>query len=186
MAAGVPLTGVAITTSDPRFLLVFALGIALVIAGSALAPSPQPPSWEHEPSEIGDLSEEEFTRLEDEVERGARSAVVAVAEPEDAFAELVRDALDELPEFVQEDLRNGNLAVLASDGGDEWHALGLYMGGHVADPRWQRRILIFRDTLTRAYGHDPDELRRQVAITVRHEVAHFYGADEDRVRALGL
>jgi predicted Zn-dependent protease with MMP-like domain len=45
--------------------------------------------------------------------------------------------------------------------------------------------VIFRDQLTLAI-HDPDELRHQVAITLRHEIAHHFGADEDRVRELGL
>ncbi len=38
----------------------------------------------------------------------------------------------------------------------------------------------------REFGDDPDELRRQVKITVRHEMAHHFGADERRVRELGL
>jgi predicted Zn-dependent protease with MMP-like domain len=37
------------------------------------------------------------------------------------------------------------------------------------------------------FGDDPDELRRQVAITVRHELAHHLGErSERRIRALGL
>src|SRR5215217_848108 len=48
------------------------------------------------------------------------------------------------------------------------------------------RIIIFRDTLLRDFGHDPDELRAQVTRTVRHELAHHLGADELGVRELGL
>ena len=48
------------------------------------------------------------------------------------------------------------------------------------------RIIIYRDTLRRDFGHDPDLLREQVTITVRHELAHHLGADELGVRELGL
>ena len=48
------------------------------------------------------------------------------------------------------------------------------------------RIVIYRDTLRRDFGHDPDELRAQVVRTVRHELAHHLGWDELGVRDLGL
>ena len=48
------------------------------------------------------------------------------------------------------------------------------------------RIVIFRDTLRRDFGHDPDLLRDQVTRTVRHELAHHVGFDELGVRDLGL
>ena len=48
------------------------------------------------------------------------------------------------------------------------------------------RIVIFRDTLLRDFGHDPEELSAQVLRTVRHELAHHLGADELGVRELGL
>lgn len=145
-------------------------------------------------SEIGRMTDEEFDRLLDEVERQARMpfpcpfpvAGAVVGDDDDEFARLVRDALDELPEFVQDELRRGNLAVMISDYGCEWQAYGLYSGGTAADDDFNHRITIFRDTLTDSFGHDPEQLRRQVTITVRHEVAHHFGADEGRVRELGL
>ena len=48
-------------------------------------------------------------------------------------------------------------------------------GGGVPD-----EILIFRDTLVRDFGDDPERLRRQVIKTVRHEVGHHFGFDEER------
>jgi predicted Zn-dependent protease with MMP-like domain len=48
------------------------------------------------------------------------------------------------------------------------------------------RIVIYRDTLLRDFGHDPDALRGQVVRTVRHELAHHLGWDELGVRGLGL
>ena len=189
-AAGFPLFYVARAWSAPMLLLVPFVAIVLMVLGFAVAPTE--PRVPRDPApgegEIANLSEVEFEALLDDVEASARQPapepVPGVAP--DPFDQLVRDALDDLPAFVQNDLRSGNLVVIPSNGGDEWNALGLYMGGDVADDRWHRRILIFRDTLTRAYGHDPEELRRQIAITVRHEVAHFYGADEQKASELGL
>jgi len=99
------------------------------------------------------------------------------------FEELVRDALDELPDLLQNAL--DHTAVVISDGGRRVRAYGLYQGGgrHRGDPG---RIVIFRDTLRRDFGFDPNELRDQVVRVVRHELAHHVGFDELGVGELGL
>jgi predicted Zn-dependent protease with MMP-like domain len=99
------------------------------------------------------------------------------------FEELVRDALDELPDLLQNAL--AHTAVVISDGGRRVRAYGLYQGGgrHGGNPG---RIVIFRDTLRRDFGSDPDELREQVVRVVRHELAHHVGFDELGVGDLGL
>ena len=58
---------------------------------------------------------------------------------------------------------------------------GFFGGGGQPD-----EILIFRDTLVRDFGDDPERLRAQVTQTVRHEVGHHFGFDEAGVRKLGL
>ena len=138
----------------------------------------------------GRMSDEEFDRLLDAVERAGASAGEPPAElgevPTDAeFECLVRDAIDELPEFVRAVLER-NVAVVISDRGHEHRAYGLYVGGTVACGDYGHAIHIFRDTLVEAFGCDREELRRQVAITVRHEVAHHLGAGEQHVADLGL
>ena len=100
------------------------------------------------------------------------------------FEELVREALDELPDILRSALER-NVAVVISDQGRRHRAYGLYMGGTVARNEHDR-IVIFRDTLLRDFGHDADELRAQVLRTVRHELAHHLGFDELGVRDLGL
>jgi predicted Zn-dependent protease with MMP-like domain len=103
--------------------------------------------------------------------------------PED-FEELVREALDDLPDLLRKAL--DHVAVVISDKGRRHRAYGLYQGDTVARDNYPDRIIIFRDTLLRDFGHDADELRAQVTRTVRHELAHHLGADELGVRELGL
>lgn len=109
---------------------------------------------------------------------------------DDDFRTLVRSALDELPIEFHRALEH--VAVVVSDGGADVQvgghmgAYGLYQGDTVAKDYFHERILIFRDTLVRDFGHDPELLRRQVVRTVRHELAHHLGWDERGVRGLGL
>ncbi len=104
----------------------------------------------------------------------------------DHFGQLVRDALTELPDFVQASLAD-NVAVLISDDGAKCGYYGYYRGGAVGyGGDYNHTIVIYRDTLVRDFGRDPDELRRAVATTVRHELAHHLGASERRVAELGL
>jgi predicted Zn-dependent protease with MMP-like domain len=100
------------------------------------------------------------------------------------FEELVREALDDLPDLLLKSL--DHVAVVISDKGRRHGAYGIYQGDTVARDNYPDRIVIFRDTLLRDFGDDPDELRAQVTRTVRHELAHHLGADELGVRDLGL
>ncbi len=100
------------------------------------------------------------------------------------FEELVRDALDDLPDLLRNAL--SHVAVVISDGGRRQGAYGLYQGGQTRRDDAHDRIVIFRDTLRRDFGHDPDLLREQVVRTVRHELAHHVGFDELGVSRLDL
>jgi predicted Zn-dependent protease with MMP-like domain len=100
------------------------------------------------------------------------------------FGALVRSAIDELPLEFHRALEH--VAIVIDDGGRARHAYGLYQGDTVVHDYFHDRIVIFRDTLTRDFGHDPELLRAQVVRTVRHELAHHLGWDEKGVRRLGL
>jgi predicted Zn-dependent protease with MMP-like domain len=138
--------------------------------------------------------EEEFELLVRQSERLARENLAA--EPDEVefleldprnprdFEELVREALDDLPDLLLKSL--DHVAVVISDKGRRHRAYGLYQGDTHARDNYPDRIIIFRDTLLRDFGDDPDELRAQVTRTVRHELAHHLGADELGVRELGL
>ena len=100
------------------------------------------------------------------------------------FEELVREALDELPDLLRNALKS--VAVVISNGGRQRGAYGLYQGDGASRDDVHDRIVIFRDTLRRDFGHDADLLRAQVTRTVRHELAHHVGFDELGVSRLDL
>jgi predicted Zn-dependent protease with MMP-like domain len=139
-------------------------------------------------------SETEFEEIVRHSERLAREGLAANPQEaefmeldpldDDDFEELVRDALDDLPEPLLNALRH--VAVVISSGGRRVRAYGLYQGDGSHRDNHPDRIVIFRDTLRRDFGDDPDALREQVTRTVRHELAHHVGFDELGVRGLGL
>jgi predicted Zn-dependent protease with MMP-like domain len=140
-------------------------------------------------------SEEEFERVVLRAERLARDGTAAEPDEEEFldldpyddedFEELVRDAMDDLPDLLRAAL-DRNVAVVISDGGRRHGAYGLYHGDGAHRDNFPDKIIIFRDTLRRDFGHDADLLRHQVTVTVRHELAHHIGFDELGVRDLGL
>jgi predicted Zn-dependent protease with MMP-like domain len=103
---------------------------------------------------------------------------------DDEFRAIVRAAIDDLPLEFHRALEH--VAIVVSDGGRRRHAYGLYQGDTVAQDYFHDRIVIFRDTLMRDFGRDPEMLKAQVTRTVRHELAHHLGWDEKGVRGLGL
>jgi predicted Zn-dependent protease with MMP-like domain len=102
------------------------------------------------------------------------------------FEDQVETALDELPPEFAKALEN--VAVVVEDEDPHEPSLyGVYTGlgpGRDHAGALPDRIVIFRRPLERAF-RDPEELRHQIRITVLHEIGHFFGLDEDRIRELG-
>ena len=108
---------------------------------------------------------------------------------EDAFGQLVEEALDSIPPELGRLMRN--VAVVVEDYGGSPNLLGLYhgvpltsrspttYGGVLPD-----RISIYRLPILRRCN-TPEEVANQVRITVVHEVAHHFGIDDDRLDELG-
>ncbi len=170
---------------------VFGAGAAVLGAAAALA-------LVHLAGWRDPESEEDFERLVQRAELLAHEDVwgddgedaadeddepLPVTDDED-FRALVRSAIDDLPLEFHRALEH--VAVVVSDGGRRRRAYGLYQGDTVARDFFHDRIVIFKDTLLRDFGHDPELLKAQVTRTVRHELAHHLGWDENGVRGLGL
>lgn len=110
------------------------------------------------------------------------------------FEAIVREALNSLPDWVHEAL--DNIEVLVVDEPDEeldsegLGLLGLYTGlplpergadyaGELPDV-----IHIFRRPHLEL-GLPPDELRDEIAKTLIHEFAHYFGIDDDHLDDIG-
>lgn len=105
-----------------------------------------------------------------------------------AFEDEVAKALDELPPELAAGLRN--VAILIGDERPgEPGVLGLYQGVPLlerrsGDPIQPDTITIYRGSLERLYS-EPEELKEQIRVTVLHELAHYFGIDEERLGELG-
>jgi len=95
------------------------------------------------------------------------------------FEEHVRRALDELPPHLADALKNLAVVVEEEDP-DDPDLFGLWQS-HEFFPD---KITIFRRPLVEAFP-DPQELEEEIRITVLHELAHYFGIDEDRLDELG-
>jgi predicted Zn-dependent protease with MMP-like domain len=95
------------------------------------------------------------------------------------FEEHVRRALDALPP----DLAHGlaNVAVVIEDeNAEDPDLLGLF-----EQEEWlPAKVTIYRLPLEESFP-DPGELEHEIRVTVLHELAHYFGIDEDRLDELG-
>jgi predicted Zn-dependent protease with MMP-like domain len=96
------------------------------------------------------------------------------------FEEHVRRALDELPPDLAQRLEN--VAVVVED---EHPAEPDLFGLFEEAPYLPAKVTIYRRPLEEEFGHDPTELEHEIRITVLHELAHYFGIDEDRLDQLG-
>ena len=106
------------------------------------------------------------------------------------FEDLVVEAVNGLPRWVHAQLDNVEVLVEDDPPGEHSTLLGLYEG----IPLTQRsplgysgvlpdRITLYREPI-QALARDHAELAAIVRHTVVHEVAHFFGISDDRLREL--
>jgi len=105
------------------------------------------------------------------------------------FEELVSDALDLIPPELAEAI--DNVVVLVEARNDEepsllglYHGIALterdsYYAGSLPDT-----VTIYREAILDICT-TADEVVEEVAITVIHEIAHYFGIDDDRLHELG-
>ena len=96
------------------------------------------------------------------------------------FEEHVRRALDSLPPDLARGLEN--VAVVVEDENpDDPDLLGLFE----ELPYMPAKVTIYRLPLVESFL-EPEELEREIRITVLHELAHYFGIDEERLDELGF
>ncbi len=108
----------------------------------------------------------------------------------EAFEALVIDELDRLPDDMVEGLDNVIFVVeeLSEDGGID--LFGLYDGWALTERdrygvgELPDRIIVYRAAHLAACDTE-EELRDEVHTTLVHEIAHFYGIDDERLHELG-
>lgn len=109
---------------------------------------------------------------------------------EAAFEALVVAELDALPDDMVDGLDNVVFVVEDRPEDGSLDLLGIYDG--VALTERERygfgempdRIVLFREPHLAACD-DLDQLRDEIHVTLVHEIAHFYGIDDERLHELG-
>ncbi|MEU4015903.1 metallopeptidase family protein [Microbacterium sp. NPDC028030] len=107
-----------------------------------------------------------------------------------AFEEIVIDELDRLPDDMVEGLENVVFVVEDRPEDGSLDLLGLYDGlaltertqygmGELPD-----RIVVYREPHL-AQCETEDELRDEIHTTLVHEIAHFYGIDDEQLHEMG-
>ena len=114
------------------------------------------------------------------------------------FEKLVEDGLTLIPGEIRSRISNVQLVIEEEPSDELLDELGVppdetLFGLYTGVPLTERtaeysalpdRIIIFRRPLLEEFDN-PLEIRREVARTVIHEVAHHFGIDEDRLAELG-
>ena len=108
---------------------------------------------------------------------------------EERFEKLTAEALDSQPDWVQGRLENVDVLIEPDPPAQQPGLLGLYQGvpltrrgvgyaGVLPD-----RITLFRSGILRG-ARTEDEVRDRVRRVVVHEIAHFFGISDERLREL--
>lgn len=117
------------------------------------------------------------------------------------FEDLVQQAFDELPARFQQNMENVSITVedeparetLARMGiRSREELLGLYEGiplnrrgtGYGMYPAVPDRISLYKRNIERG-ARTREELQARIRDVLIHEIAHYYGMDEEEVRAAG-
>ncbi|WP_246005002.1 metallopeptidase family protein [Nocardioides marmorisolisilvae] len=109
---------------------------------------------------------------------------------DDAFEELVADALDRIPGPLAGLMDNVVVLIEEEPPEDEPDLLGLYVGTPLTERdsgytfQAPDQVFIYRGPLLRMC-EDAEELAEEVEITVVHELAHHFGIDDEQLHAWG-
>jgi predicted Zn-dependent protease with MMP-like domain len=106
------------------------------------------------------------------------------------FEKIVIDELDELPDEMVDGLENLVFVTEDRPADGSLDLLGLYEGVAITERdqygfgELPDRIVLYREPLL-AVAESLDELRDEIHVTLVHEIAHYYGIDDDELHRLG-
>ena len=110
------------------------------------------------------------------------------------FESVVRRAFDRFPDWVREELEEIDILVVdevdESLDPDHEGLLGLYIGVPLTERSLDQAgelsdiIYIFRRPHLEL-GLSDQELRKEIVTTLTHEIAHYFGIDDDQLDELG-
>jgi predicted Zn-dependent protease with MMP-like domain len=116
------------------------------------------------------------------------------------FRQLVREAVALLPDDLRREVRNVDLVIESRPTREDlevagvgpghtllglYHGIPLTMRGTNYNLVLPDKISIYQEPIEAICSND-DEIREQVRITVLHELAHYFGIDDDRLHELGM
>jgi predicted Zn-dependent protease with MMP-like domain len=116
-----------------------------------------------------------------------------------AFEKLVALALDALPEYFRDRIHNVDIVVQDWPNGETMRQagvdhptelLGFYHGvplterGHNYDLVLPDKISIYRRPIL-THCRTPEEVRDTIHRVLRHEIAHYFGMDDEQLREIG-
>jgi len=96
------------------------------------------------------------------------------------FEQRVREALDALPPDLARALENVAV-VVEEENPEDPGVLGLFEQA----PYMPAKVTIYRRPLEADVGYDPARLAHEIRVPVLHELAHYFGIDEQRLAELG-
>lgn len=116
-----------------------------------------------------------------------------------AFEDLIQEAMQELPREFQDKLTN--VAIIVEDYPSQETVtrlnllpdetlFGLYEGvplterGFFAEPLHPDRILLFQRAIEDEC-ESREEIKEEIKVTLVHEIAHFFGIDDDYLEEIG-
>ena len=126
-----------------------------------------------------------------------RNVNVVAPMTDEAFRDLVSEALDSIPEDIMAKMSNVEIVVEDEPPPESLQRLprrstlfGEYRGfpltarGVNYEGALPDKISIFKGPIERTY-RTPNGIREQVRKTVLHEIGHHFGIEEDRLHELG-
>jgi predicted Zn-dependent protease with MMP-like domain len=115
-----------------------------------------------------------------------------VGELIDSLPEYVRQQLEEMPVLIEDEPDESVRRDLnAGQAGEPSDLCGLHTGIPLTERSFQDLslprplIMLFRGPIVRLAGANSHRLRREIQITLLHEIAHHFGFGEEELEKMG-